>query len=92
MSNYSETTLDIKNIRCTGLDDSLKAKTDSKIRNVKICGPKDVIENIKTSDLYAVIDLTDKSAGDHTVEVTVKSDVYKNIWQVGTYSTSVTLN
>lgn len=92
VSNYSETTLDIKNIRCTGLDDSLKAKTDSKIRNVKICGPKDVIENIKTSDLYAVIDLTDKSAGDHTVEVTVKSDVYKNIWQVGTYSTSVTLN
>lgn len=92
VSNYSETTLDIKNIRCTGLDDGLKAKTDSKIRNVKICGPKDVIEKIKTSDLYAVIDLTDKSAGDHTVEVTVKSDVYKNIWQVGTYSTSVTLN
>lgn len=92
VSNYSETTLDVKNIRCTGLDDSLKAKTDSKIRNVKICGPKDIIENIKTSDLYAVIDLTDKSAGDHTVEVTVKSDVYKNIWQVGTYSTSVTLN
>lgn len=92
VSNYSETTLDIKNIRCTGLGDTLKAKTDSKIRNVKICGPKDVIENIKTSDLYAVIDLTDKSAGDHTVEVTVKSDVYKNIWQVGTYSTSVTLN
>lgn len=92
VSNYTEKVLEVKNVRCTGLSANLKAKTDSKIRNVKICGPKDVIENIKTSDLYAVIDLTDKSAGDHTVEVTIKSDTYKNIWQVGTYSTSVTIN
>lgn len=92
VSNYSEKVLEVKNVRCTGLAANLKAKTDSKIRNVKICGPKDIIENIKTSDLYAVIDLTDKSAGDHTVEVTIKSDTYKNIWQVGTYSTSVTIN
>ncbi len=92
VSNYTEKVLEVKNVRCTGLAANLKAKTDSKIRNVKICGPKDVIENIKTSDLYAVIDLTDKSAGDHTVEVTIKSDTYKNIWQVGTYSTSVTIN
>lgn len=92
VSNYTEVVLDIKNIRCIGLDDNLKAKTDTRIRNVKICGPKDIIEKIKASDFYAVVDLTDKSAGDHTVEAVIKSDVYKNVWQVGTYSTSITLS
>ena len=92
MSGYTETVIDIRNIRCTGLADNLKAKTDTRIKNVKLCGPSDVISGIKSSDFYAVVDLTDKSAGDHTVEVIVKSDIYKNVWQVGTYSTSVTLN
>ena len=92
VSNYAETVLDIKSIRCTGLGSNLKAKTDTRIRNVKLCGPADIIANIKSSDFYAVVDLTDKSAGDYTVEVVIKSDVYKNVWQVGTYSTSVTLS
>ncbi len=92
MSGYTETVIDIRNIRCTGLADNLKAKTDTRIKNVKLCGPSDVISSIKSSDFYAVVDLTDKSAGDHTVEVIVKSDIYKNVWQVGNYSTSVTLN
>ncbi len=90
-SNYAEITLDIKNIRCLGLDSDLKAKTDKQIKNVKICGPADVIKNIKASDLFAVVDLTDKSAGDYTVEVVIKSDVYDTVWQIGTYSTSITL-
>ncbi len=91
VSNYAEKVFDIKNIRCTGLKDGLKAKTDTRIRNVKICGPKNIIDNLKASDFYAVVDLTDKSAGDHTVEVVIKSDLYKDVWQVGTYSTSITL-
>ena len=90
VSGYAETTLEIKNIRCLGLSGDLKAKTDKSIR-VKLCGPQSVIKNIKASDLFAVIDLTDKTAGDYTVEAVIKSDVYDNIWQVGTYSTSVTL-
>lgn len=92
VSNYADVVLDIKNIRCTGLGSNLKAKTDTRIRNVKLCGPADIIDNIKSSDFYAVVDLTDKSAGDYTVEVVIKSDVYKNVWQVGTYSTSITLS
>ena len=39
--------------------------------------------------LYAEINLSDKAAGEHTVLVTVKSDQYNNIWQVGSYSTTV---
>lgn len=90
VSGYAETTLDIKNIRCLGLSGDLRAKTDKSIR-VKLCGPENVIKNIKASDLFAVIDLTHKTAGDYTVEAVIKSDVYDNIWQIGTYSTSVTL-
>lgn len=90
VSEYEETTIEIKNIRCLGLNGNLKAKTAKSIR-VKLCGPKNVINNIKASDLFAVVDLTDKKAGDYTVEAVVKSDVYNNVWQIGTYSTSVTL-
>ncbi len=91
VSNYAETTLDIKNIRCIGIDSSLTAKTDTSIKKVKICGPKEVINVLKASDLYAVVDLTNKGVGDYTVDATIKSDIYDNIWQVGTYSTPITL-
>lgn len=90
-TNYTEVTFNIKNIRCLGLSSELKAKTDKQITNVKLCGPTDVIKNLKASDLFAVVDLTDKTAGDYTVEVTVKSDVYDTVWQIGSYSTSITL-
>lgn len=90
VSGFAETTLEIKNIRCLGLGSNLKAKTGKSIK-IKLCGPKNVIKNINASDLFAVIDLTDKTAGDYTVEAAIKSDVYDNIWQIGTYSTSVTL-
>ncbi len=90
-AKYAEVTLDVKNTRCLGLSGGLKAKTDKLIKNVKLCGPADVIKNIKQSDLFAVVDLTDKAAGDYTVEAVIKSDLYDNVWQVGTYSTSITL-
>lgn len=91
-SRYAEVTLDIKNIRCVGLSETLKAKTDKVIKNVKICGPSDIIKNINANDLFAVVDLTDKSAGAYTVEVVIKSDVYNNVWQLGSYTTSITVS
>ena len=90
VSLFEETTLEIKNIRCVGLGSNLKAKTDKSVR-VKLCGPASVIRNIKASDLFIVVDLTGKTAGGYTVDAVVKSDLYDNFWQVGTYSTSVTL-
>ena len=58
---------------------------------VKICGPANIIKSLKASDFYAVADLTDKSAGVHTVDVVIKSEKYNNVWQIGTYSTAVTI-
>lgn len=90
-SGYTERIFNISEIKQTGLSASLNAKTESRIRNVKICGPEDVIAELKASDLYAMVDLTDKSEGEHTVEAIIKSDKYNTIWQVGAYSTTVTI-
>ena len=90
-SGFSEKTFNISNIKWTGLNPELSAKTDSRIKNVKICGPANVINSLKASDFYAVVDLTDKSAGVHTVDAIIKSEKFSNVWQVGTYSTAVTI-
>lgn len=90
-SKYAETTLNIKDIRCKELSEGLKAKTDKQIRNVKICGPADVIKKVKASDLFAVVDLKDKTTGAYTVEVVIKSEVYDSVWQIGTYNVSLTV-
>ncbi|MDO4607699.1 MAG: hypothetical protein Q4B40_00720 [Clostridia bacterium] len=86
VSNFAEITVDIKDIRCTGTN--LKTKTDRSIR-VKICGPKDVVDKIDATKLFALVDVTDKTAGDYTVEAVIGSELYKNIWQVDTYNVSV---
>ncbi len=92
VSAYREITLDIANIKCTGLSSDTAAKTDSIIRNVRICVPRSVANRIKSSDFYAVVDLKEKSVGDYTVEAIIKSDSYTDAWQIGTYSTSVSLS
>lgn len=90
-SDFNEKTLNISNIKYSGLSSSLKATVNTSIKNVKICGNKDDIKNIKPEDLYAVVDLSDKPAGDYTVSVIIKSDKYKKVWQVGQYNIAVTV-
>ena len=64
---------------------------DGSVKNVKICGPKDILSELKASDLYAVADLSAKSEGSYTVSVIVKSDKYNTIWQVGSYKVFVNI-
>lgn len=90
-SNFAEKTLSVSNIKYLGLSSSLKATVNADIKNVKICGDKNAIRNITEKDLFAVVDLSDKTAGDYTVSVIIKSDKYKNVWQVGQYSIAVTV-
>lgn len=90
-SGFAEKTFTVNSIRFTGLPSDLSVTSDRSVRNVKICGPKDVIDEIAASDLYAVADLSDKSAGSYTVSVTVKSDKYNTVWQVGSYSVAVNI-
>ncbi len=90
VSNYSEKELVITDIHCTNTGDGLGSRTDNSIR-IKICGPADIIRDITANDVYIVLDLTDKKAGEHTIEVVLKSDKYDNIWQVGSYIMTVTI-
>ncbi len=92
VSDYAESVFTISNIKCVGLSSEFKVKSDGTVKNVKICGPKSVISELTVSDLYAVADLTDKSAGSHTVPVIIRSDKYDNIWQFGSYSISVDIS
>ena len=75
----------------TGLTGGLTAQGGASIKNVKICGPSSVIRKIDASKIYAQIDLTDKKAGEHTVDVSINFDGYNNIWAVGNYTTTVTV-
>lgn len=88
-SGYAEKTFTVSSVRFTGLSAGLNATSETVIRNVKICGPKEVIAKLKDNMLYASVNLADKAAGEHTVAVSIKSDSYNNIWQVGSYSTAV---
>lgn len=88
-SGYIEKSFTVSRVKYSGLTSGLNASYDSAIRNVRICGPRSVINRLRDSSLYAEVDLTDKTAGEHTVQVKIKADGYNNIWQVGSYSTTV---
>lgn len=90
-SGYAEKIFTVSTFKVANVADNLTSKTGSSIKNVKICGPAAVVNKLKAEDIYATIDASDKSAGQHTIEVTIKSDKYEDIWQVGTYSTALTL-
>ncbi len=90
-SNYIEKAFTVSDFKYNGLGSALTVKSSNKIRNVKLCGPRSVINSIVDTELYGLADLTDKAAGEYTVEVTVKSNKNDKFWQVGVYSTTVRL-
>ena len=69
----------------------LRSKTEKSIVNVKVCGPKASVGKLKASDVYALLDLTDKSTGEHTVNASINFKNYTDVWAVGTYKTTVTI-
>lgn len=59
------------------------------IRNVKIMGPRSVINQLSASDLYAQLDIEGMQTGQHTVTARIRCKTSNEVWQVGTYSASV---
>ena len=68
------------------------AKLTREIRNVKIIGPKDVINRISASDLSAQVQLEGLQSGEHTVSATIVCSGAENVWQIGSYTASVNIN
>ncbi len=93
VSDYEIKTFNtVTGVKTEGLKNGLSVKKTASILNVKICVPKELAKDIKSKDIYAIIDLSGKSAGEHTVPVKIVSDTYKGIWQIGAYTTAVTIN
>ncbi|MBR3145226.1 MAG: hypothetical protein IKF53_04985 [Clostridia bacterium] len=91
MNGFSEKTLNVSDIRFNELSKNLKVSAYDYINNIKICGPTSVINNLSASDLYADVNLTGKAAGNYTLDATIESDKYNNIWVYGKYTVTVTL-
>ncbi len=89
LKGYAEKKITVSTIKYTGLSKGLKTQGGTAIKNVRICGPESVINNIDPKKVFAKIDLTDKKAGEHTVSATIHFDGYKNIWSIGDYKTTV---
>lgn len=91
LRGYIEKTFTVSEIKTSGINSSLTASVSGNIKNVKICGPAAIVNKIKPTDLYAAADLRDKSAGTHTIDAVIKSNAYPTVWQVGSYTATVTL-
>ena len=88
-SKYLETTLTVKNVKYTGLDEGLKASSSNQSFSIKVCGPRDVIRKLKANDITVLANLEGKTAGTHNVELSIKSDKYDKIWLVGSQTVKV---
>ncbi len=91
MSNFVQKSFTVTGVIGDNNTNNLSITLNSSIKNVKICGPKSVINNLSSDDLYAKIDISGKTAGEYILPVTIVSRSGKVLWQVGTYEASVSI-
>ncbi len=92
ITSIAEKSFSVSNYEYRGLDDGLKATVASSVKNVKMCGASSEVYSLKSSDLYAEIDLTGKSAGEYTVTAAIKSKKGNSVWAYGKYTVIVTVS
>ncbi len=91
IENYSQTTINVSQIEYVGLEQGLSIGETLEIKNVKVCGPQSIIKKLNSDSVYAEIDLTGKTAGQHSLEAKIKFKDNNNVWAVGTYTTTVSI-
>ena len=87
IENYSQKIIAVSEIKHKGLESGLSVSEMSEIKNVRICGPRNIINRLNTA--YAEIDLTGKTAGQHSVEAVISFKDANTVWTIGTYTTTV---
>lgn len=91
-SGYREKVITINTLKFKNSDGSVEY-ANIEIKNVRICGPASVINKIKQTDFYAYVDLSGEITKDNIRrEVTIMSDVYKDVWQIGSYTITISLS
>lgn len=91
IEDYTQATINISEIEYVGLGENLSIGEILEIKNVKICGPKSVINKLKSESVYAEVDLTGKTAGQHSLDAKIKFKDNNNVWAVGVYNTTVSI-
>lgn len=87
--SFAEKTFTVSEYLVVNNQSGYKVSLNSSIKNVKVCGPRRVLNSISANDLVAVIDLTGKTMGDFTVNVTITCPANNSVWQIGTYQASI---
>ena len=90
IANYRQKTFDVGNFKFTNLGNGLTA-SGSEIKNVNVLGPYADISKLKTKNLYALVDLSDKKEGQHTVKVLICFKNEDRVWAIGSYDTTITI-
>lgn len=89
--DFVERTFTVTDLRFQNVGSGLNARKNSSIRNVKVCGYKDVVNSLSVKDIYANVDLKGKSAGNYTVDAVICFNKIDGVWAVGEYTSSVTI-
>ena len=89
LGKYTVKTFNVNQI--TVVNNSVSAKLTRQIRNVKIMGPESVLKKIKSSNLYASVELDGIQSGEHTVSANIICNSADNVWQIGEYTASVNI-
>lgn len=90
LSNYTTRTVDVSEFKFKNLGNNLTAGGD-KIKNITITGTWNDIYSFNNNQIYAVVDLADKKAGQHTVQVLICFKNNKKVWAIGSYDATVTI-
>ena len=91
LEGFAEKVISVTKIKYTDLSEGLSASGNKSIKNVKVFGPKAVINALDEKDAYATVSLVDKKAGEHTVNATIGFEKNTKIWGIGTYAVTVTV-
>ena len=90
-NGYIEKTFTVSEITSIGVSSGLSASGTTSIVNVKICGPRAIVNKLDASKIYAQINLANLKAGQHTVDAYINFKENNNLWQIGSYKTTITI-
>lgn len=85
MNGFASKTINISKFSTINLKKANTASVETEYKAVTVVGPKSVIDNLKSSDVYIECDMSNNTgtSGSVTIAGTVKSEKYKSIWGTG---------
>jgi len=85
LSDYDSKTLNISKFTTVNVEKGFTTKVETNYKSVVVVGPKGVIDNLSSNDVYIECDLSKNvgNSGSVIIKGIVKSDKYKTIWGTG---------